>query len=130
MSETSARARRFARWFGSFERKGFSGRRAPESLTVDGVPAEGVTAADTGEVGGVEVARAAGVGREAAGGTKGAGAGDEKDGGGGADAGGPLGRKGRAIGGGVNSGNPEAGEGGVAVAAALLRSTASGLAGA
>src|SRR5436305_1258232 len=102
MSETSARARRFARWFGSFERKGFSGRRAPESLAADGIPAEGVIAGDTGDVAGVEAARA--------------------------DGGGALGRNGGAIGGAVNSGSPAAGDGGVAVAAALVRSRGSGLA--
>jgi hypothetical protein len=34
MSDTSARARRFARWSGSFERNGFSGRLAPGGVFV------------------------------------------------------------------------------------------------
>src|SRR5690349_3268081 len=41
MSETSARASRFARWLGSLERNGFTGRRAPASAT-DGEAPGGV----------------------------------------------------------------------------------------
>src|SRR5690349_5988080 len=77
MSETSARARRFARWLGSLERNGFSGRRDAASPTAADAPAgviggRGVWAAGAGEVGpgavGVGAARAVGAGGGASGG--------------------------------------------------------------
>src|SRR5258705_10527767 len=107
MSETRARASRFARWLGSFDRNGLSGRLAPPS----------VEAGETGLGGGPSVRD--GVGGRLAPGTKGGAdgagngddAGDEKDG---------------AAGGVANSGSPGVGDGGVAVAAAVARSIASG----
>src|SRR5947207_14688169 len=50
MSETNARARRFARWFGSFERNGLSGRRAPLSEIAGDAPG-GVVEGRDGAVG-------------------------------------------------------------------------------
>src|SRR6266513_395272 len=105
MSETSARASRFARWFGSFDRKGLSGRRAPPSETGDDA------------AGGVLLGRGGSTGRDGCDdGTKG----DGPD-----VAGGPPGMKGGTGGGGENSGRPDAGEGGVWVAIACARSPAS-----
>ncbi|MDP9202424.1 MAG: hypothetical protein M3P26_10910 [Gemmatimonadota bacterium] len=103
MSDTRARASLFARWLGSFERNGLSGRLAPPSLAAPGPD------------GGGDWVRGGVAGREPPG-IKGGAAGAVKAG----DAGGV---KGGAGGGGVNAGNPEAGEGGVAVAATDPRST-------
>src|SRR5688500_578975 len=107
MSDTRARASLFARWLGSFERKGLRGRLAP--LSVAG-KAEG----------GVPGARAGVAGREPPGTNGGAAGGLNGD----EEAGGMNGGTG---GGGLNSGSPDAGEGGVAVAAAAECSTDSGL---
>ena len=75
MSDTRARASRFARWFGSFDRKGLSGRRTPESPAADGVPVDGVVGDPNGDIDvGVDGGRAGVDGRVAAG-TKGCAAG-------------------------------------------------------
>ena len=116
MSETRARASRFARWLGSLERKGLSGRRAPPSALIAEEPEDGVT---TGR---------GGVGDREPDGTKGGDAGALKGAAAGADAGEiPAGLNGGRGGGGVNSGISDAGDGGVAVAAAVWRSMDSGL---
>jgi len=119
MSETSARASRFARWSGSLERNGLTGRRAPlAGDATDGV-AGGWAAAGrdvAGTNGGVDVTGAVPVGGvngdtgtvpiggvngvTGAGGTAGAG----------------RGVNGGTGGGDANSGSPVLGDGGVAVA--------------
>ena len=108
MSETRARASRFARWSGSLERNGLSGRRAPPSPIAGDAP--GGVAGGRGGAG-----RAAG-----AEGTNGAADGPvvEVTGrGGGTDAaGGAPAVNGGSGGGGVNSGSPLVGDGGVTVA--------------
>ena len=129
MSDTSARASRLARWFGSFDRNGFSGRRAP--LSPIGVDALGVA-----------IGRDGGATREdVAGGTYGGAEGPEdgrldgaagdglKDvaGGAGVNGGAAGGKGGGGGGGGVNSGNPETGDGGVTVAVTGPRSIGSAL---
>src|SRR6478672_7203104 len=106
MSDTSARASLFARWFGSLERNGLRGRLAPPSF-VAGAGAEG----GVGGGGGGDAGRIAG-------GTKGG----PEDGVNGGESGGLNG-----VGSGeANSGKPDDGDGGVAVAAAVVRSIDSG----
>jgi hypothetical protein len=143
MSETSARASRLARWLGSFERKGLSGRLAPASEGAGAVADAGVAGragvAVTG-AGGVALAWAeeGGVAARGAEGTKG-GADGTKGGvvpcpavgcAAGVGRGGPPdGRKGGCCGvcgAGVNSGTPDVGEGGVAVADAVFHAIDSG----
>ena len=127
MSETRARASRLARWFGSFERNGLRGRLAPPS---PGETAGKAPAGVTGDRGGGGVGAGAAGRTEALDGTNGADgpeiAGEE----GGVNAGGGLaaGVNGGVWGGELNSGKPDDGEGGVAVAVTDARSTASGLA--
>ena len=129
MSDTSARASLLARWFGSLDRNGFRGRRAP--LSPIGVDALGVA-----------IGRDGGATREdVAGGTYGGAEGPEdgrldgaageglKDvaGGAGVNGGAAGGKGGGGGGGGVNSGNPEIGDGGVTVAVTWPRSIGSAL---
>src|SRR5216110_1055015 len=109
MSDTSARASRFARWFGSLDKKGLSGRRVPPSPTAGAAPggvpgrraAAGRLTGRDGMNGGAD-----GTDADGAGGVNG-------DTGAGAADGGVNGGTG---GGGVNSGRLPAGDGGVAVA--------------
>src|SRR5450759_2299881 len=98
MSETRARASLLARWFGSLERNGLSGRRGPPSAATGMAP--GGFAGGRGVVGG---------------------RGGDPDGtNGGAESPEAAGKAGGAAGGAgdraVNSGSPEEGDGGVAVA--------------
>src|SRR5688572_6259990 len=102
MSDTRARASLFARWLGSFERNGLRGRLAPPSPASE-------------PDGGVAGARGGAAGREPPG-TNGGEAGEVK---GDEEA---VGMNGGTAGGGLNSGSPEAGDGGVAVAAGDERS--------
>ena len=109
MSETRARASLLARWFGSLDRNGFSGRRDPLS------PAKG------GATGGLAGGRGAAGGLDGdPDGTNGAAVGPDVPG----EA---VGRTGGVGAGGVNSGNPDEGDGGVAVAVTDARSIDSGL---
>jgi len=122
MSETSARASLLARWLGSLERNGLSGRRAPPSPIAGDAPG-GVAGGAGGRAG---FGRLAGVdgtnggtdatGAEAVGGVNG-----ET----GAGAPGPGGVNGGTGGGAVNSGRLVAGDGGVAVAVTGPRSSGS-----
>src|SRR5450759_367160 len=109
MSETRARASLLARWFGSLERNGLSGRRGPPSPAAGDAP--GGFAGGRGVVGGL-------VGDPD--GTNGGAVGPEAPG----EAGGPTGRAGER---GVKSVNPDEGEGGVAVAVTEACSIDSGL---
>src|SRR3954470_10427668 len=117
MSETSARARRLARWLGSFERNGLSGRRAAASPPLDGVGDDGVGGllgrATPGTKGEEPVPPDEEAGLNGGGG---AGGGVNGGGAGGLKGGGPL------VG---NSGTEPDGVGGVAVAEAVGRSIAS-----
>src|SRR5450759_600392 len=109
MSETRARASLLARWFGSLERNGLSGRRGPPSPATGMAPGgfaggRGVVGALDGDPdgtnGGAEIPEAPGEAAGAAGG-----AGDR----------------------GVNSRSPDEGDGGVAVAVTEARPIDSGL---
>ena len=127
MSETRARASLLARWLGSFDRNGLSGRRAPSPVAGDG-DGEGGGACVRGGVagraplgtnGGADGAKGDEAGAAGVNGNEVGAAGTNGDAAGGV--------KGGTAGGGVNSGSPDAGEGGVAVAATEARSTDSGL---
>src|SRR5438046_6431810 len=119
MSETSARASRLARWFGSLDRNGLRGRRAPPSPIAGDAPggvAGGRCAAGRLPVAGGTNGGAEGIGARAVAGVNG-------EIGGGAP--GPGGVNGGTGGGGVNSGKLLAGDGGVAVAVTGPRSSGS-----
>src|SRR2546423_2202770 len=77
MSETRARASRLARWLGSLERNGFTGRRAPASPTAVDAPGGVIGGRGAGGVGGIEavVAGCIGGGAGRAGGAPGVGGG-------------------------------------------------------
>src|SRR5437868_3035239 len=116
ISDTNARASRFARWFGSLDRKGLSGRRAPPSPIAGAAP--GGVAGGRGDVGRL-LAGADGTNGGADGTAADCVGGVNGDIGAGAAGGGVNGGTG---GGGVNSGRLLAGEGGVAVAVTGPRS--------
>src|SRR5438552_12690621 len=132
LSATMARASHVALGFGSCDRKGMTGRRAPVSPTV-GDPPVGVADGREGGATRDEVAEGTKGGADgpddgragmpddigAGAGLNGGAAGDGVNG-----AGGLAGGAGS---GGVNSGRPDEGEGGVAVAVTEARSTDSGL---
>src|SRR2546423_15608344 len=77
MSETRARASRLARWLGSLERNGFTGRRAPASPTPVDAPGGVIGGPGVGGAGGIEalVAGCIGAGAGRAGGAAGVGVG-------------------------------------------------------
>ena len=65
MSETRARASRLARWLGSLERNGFTGRRAPPSPTAVDAPGGVIGGRGVGAAGGIDALAAGGVGGDA-----------------------------------------------------------------